>query len=403
MGKIEDIQNEQINNPQELDYWQKKFKDYSYVCISTLNQMVNYIPIKLFEFKDIFYLTIDKDKGRFKNKDWDKNLIDLIKDKNHKLIKLEMNDKEFFNLTDVKDFLNNQLSEGKLKDKKIIWNITGGQRHFIIAIEEIIQELNRDDVILYLEGNNNNLFIRRNEETNSISYKIEDLNIETALKLMGFEPNKIESESGNDKNINMQKFWEDYKNIKELREILIKGLKEKFDRQTMINEIENIKLKNKEAVIEVVNWGYDKHKSSAFGYILEELAFYLIKKSVDKNKVAELKHSVRIYDENNKQFAEIDIMLVTKNGKVITFECKSGGMSSDTAKARNLVTYAISGVYGLPILITPLLENEKNDLSGLDNELYKNIKTSINLGEKAGLEVWGLDEIGENLKKYLKS
>jgi len=108
--------------------------------------------------------------------------------------------------------------------------------------------------------------------------------------------------------------------------------------------------------------------------------------------------------------------LLTKNGKFMIFECKSGGMDGDVAKSTKYSTYAVSGVYGLPILITPLLGDEikairkkstlsedySDDYKYLHNELYKNIRQAINSAIRAGLEVWGLDDIEKNLKKYIE-
>jgi len=55
-----------------------KTKDYVYVMISTLNQMVNYIPLKHFEFEDIYNLTIAK-SDYVDNSRWDENLSKILK------------------------------------------------------------------------------------------------------------------------------------------------------------------------------------------------------------------------------------------------------------------------------------------------------------------------------------
>jgi hypothetical protein len=62
----------------------------------------------------------------------------------------------------------------------------------------------------------------------------------------------------------------------------------------------------------------------------------------------------------------------------------------------------VSGAYGLPILITPLLGNEIENLDNLDKKIYGYIQSAIKSAQRAGLEVWGLDEIEENLKKYIE-
>ena len=166
-----------------------KYSDYAYVMVSTLNQMVNYIPLKYFDFKEVYNLTVKEDNGDkknlFNNKKWDKNLESVYKDKsiNH----LEIDNQKFFDVINIKNFLQNQMENGSLKNKKIFWNITGGQRNFVLAISQVAKD---DDVICYLEGNNNQMFLysKDNFLKESIEdYGIEDLTIETALKLMGFD------------------------------------------------------------------------------------------------------------------------------------------------------------------------------------------------------------------------
>ncbi|MBD3840093.1 MAG: hypothetical protein IE878_06900, partial [Epsilonproteobacteria bacterium] len=116
---------------------------------------------------------------------------------------------------------------------------------------------------------------------------------------------------------------------------------------------------------------------------------------------------------DEKEIDEFDIALLTKNGKFMIFECKSGGMKGDVAKSTKYSTYAVSGVYGKPILITPLLEDEiiairkKSHLSDnafeyLKGDLYKTIRQAINSAVRANLDVWGLDNIKENLEKYIE-
>jgi len=90
-------------------------------------------------------------------------------------------------------------------------------------------------------------------------------------------------------------------------------------------------------------------------------------------------------------------------------------MSGDVAKSTKYSTYAVSGVYGKPILITPLLKEEiiairkKSTLSKeyddeydyLKDDLYIAIRRAINSAIRAGLEVWGLDEIEDKLGNYI--
>jgi len=422
------------------------FKNYTYVMVSTLNQMVNYIPLKHFEFEEVININtkVDRDENSkkiikyFDNEKWDENLKKVLDDEP---IKIEIEKNNFFDLTLVQNRLKKEIEIGVLKGKNIFWNITGGQRHIVMAINQIAKE---EDVICYLEGNNNQMMIYKTG-LNSIDiedYSLDikkDLNIDIALKLMGLEFNSKNEEIGEQKERKFYKeFYPIYKKDKKLREWLIilnksyPKLREK--RKNEKDEIyeklkkeypnkkknfENIKNKAKKKIKEILSkldqTILDKklNRNQAFGYILEELTFYKLEdllQSLIKNNKVQLVHSLKIKntDINDVTVAEFDIALLTSNGKFIMFECKSGGMTGDTAKARNYATYAVSGVYGLPILITPILSTEidKKIEDEIVNDgyydIYKNIKTAIGSAKRAGLEVWGLDEIEDKLGNYIE-
>ena len=107
-------------------------------------------------------------------------------------------------------------------------------------------------------------------------------------------------------------------------------------------------------------------------------------------------------DTNYKSIDEFDIAILTKNGKFIIFECKSSGMHKDEAKSTNYSTYAISGVYGKPILITPLIGNEIKDIDALNKSIYDKIQKSVGKAKRATLDVWGIDDIANNIEAYIK-
>jgi len=422
------------------------FKKYAYVMVSTLNQMVNYIPLKHFEFDEVINITTkverDKDSKKiikyFDNEKWDENLKKVL---DNEPIKIEIEKNNFFNLTLVQNRLKKEIEIGVLKGKNIFWNITGGQRHIVMAINQIAKE---EDVICYLEGNNNQMMIYKTG-LNSIDiedYSLDikkDLNIDIALKLMGLEFNSKNEEIGEQKERKFYKeFYPIYKKDKKLREWLIilnksypklreKRKNEKDETYEKLKKeypnkkknFENIKNKAKKEIKEILSkldqTILDKklNRNQAFGYILEELTFYKLEdllQALIKNNKVQLVHSLKIKntDINDVTVAEFDIALLTSNGKFIMFECKSGGMTGDTAKARNYATYAVSGVYGLPILITPILSTEidKKIEDEIINDgyydIYKNIKTAIGSAKRAGLEVWGLDEIEDKLGNYIE-
>ena len=426
----------------------ESFKDYTYVMVSTLNQMVNYIPLKHFSFKEVVNITVEvpkDDKGDkkikyFDNDKWDENLKSVYKDKT--IVDIKMDEKNFYSLTSVQNKLIKELDDGNLKCKKIFWNITGGQRHIMMAIHQVVK---RGDVICYLEGNNNQMMVYNvaTNLTTPIDYALDlekDLTMDMALQLMGLQFNSSNSEIGKDEERKFYKsFYDIYTTNKNLREWLIilnknypkmRNQKKKesdqdyasyktqypTNKQTYAALKATAKGKIKEILSSLDQKMLDKklNRNQAFGYILEELTFYKIEELVKDKKVT-LLHSLKVKDTtiNNLTVAEFDIALLTNNGKFIMFECKSGVMDGDTAKARKYVTYAVSGVYGLPILINPLLSTDTTQsdiVKDLDIDIYKYIKEAEGAARRADLEVWGLDEIGgidnkierSKLKKYIE-
>lgn len=374
------------------------FKEYVYVMVSTLNQMVNYIPLKHFEFEEVINITID-DSEYTDNSKWDKNLTEVLGSE-VSTSPINFKQSEITNIQTIKNRLDS------LKYKKVFWNITGGQRPFILAINQIAKD---DDVICYLEGNSNQMvLLQNNAEIKGIveDYSInnqEDLNIEIALKLMGFEIKDTKTSERNlvkscneSEKVFYLNFLDTYIKNEDLRKnlILLNRDSEKEKAQKAIKEI--IDIDDKEL-----------GKNKAFGFILEKLAGYKILE-LSKDKISDMTLGEKINhlkDEdkvNNSHIDEFDIALLTKNGKFMIFECKSGGMEGDVAKSTKYSTYAISGAYGLPILITPLLQDEIDDIDNLDKDVYGYIQSSIKSAKKASLDVWGLDKIEEKLKKYIE-
>ena len=400
-----DLANSLNGKKEELD-----FSDYTYVMVSTLNQMVNYIPLKHFSFKEVVNITIN-DSQYADNSKWDKNLTEVLGSE-VSTSPINFKQSEITNFTTIKNRLNEQL-KGK---EKIFWNITGGQRPFVLAIQQIAKA---DDVICYLEGNKSQMVLLQNGiklkdivDDYSIENK-EDLNIEIALKLMGFDIKETKTSHRNliekydelkDEREFYQKFLDEYIVNKNLRKncILLNRDGKKEDAK---KEIRNI--------IDIEDKELDKNK--AFGFILEKLAGYKIL-DLAKDKIADMTLGEKINhlkDEDKvdkKHIDEFDIALLTKNGKFMIFECKSGEMEGDVAKSTKYSTYAVSGAYGLPILITPLLQSEIDNIDNLDKDIYGYIQSAVKSAKRASLEVWGLDEIGgidnnikrSKLKKYIE-
>lgn len=378
-----------------------KYKDYTYVVISTLNQVVNIIPYKIYGFNDVYNMTIT-DSPYFKNEEFNKNLGLTFKD-TLSFTQLEMNSVSGI-VEKLKGFF------PKKENEKIFWNITGGQRPFILAISEFIKDRD-DDVLCYLEGNSSTMTIIPKDVTKAKEYSYHQsyVNIEEALQLMGFEFRNIETKEGKDDERNCYlKLYQLYIENQKLREEFI--ALNKTTKALCRDFVNNSQFKNDLEKINFCKNTEDDFKNQyPFGYILEKLAFYQLEKEI-KSKVESIVHSLEIIfsdedkkkDTDYKSTDEFDIAILTKNGKFIIFECKSGRMTGDVAKSTNYSTYAISGVYGKPILITPIMESEIKDINTLDKETYGKIKSAIKSAKRATLDVWGIDTIADNIEKYIK-
>ncbi|AYD40244.1 DNA-binding protein [Clostridium fermenticellae] len=456
----------------------KKFD--SIVICSTLNQMVNYIVIQEHGIKNIYNITIKEENDKFDYKRWDENLENILK------------------LSGVGSILDNSISYGrneisdhksiiqKLEEKfdsiddkyskeSILWNITGGQRYFVMAITEYVYNNRPQDVIVYYEGDCEKMYYyskkqKFQEKNIFINNRPYPMTISIALKIMGFEisgrslmePSKYYKfliEEDVDKNINGEynwyaKFYKDYidNNNEKLRQLLINSNRfqndeidvqvkdnkktiqtKKINRTVLDKIIEDIEkhLKSDEIIdsedcfndFNVLKNSIENHdKGKVFGYILERMTLYKVIQILkeDKNlmsKIADIDISVKIKgdrtDLDKKIIDEFDILILTKKGKIIMMECKSGGMTGDNAKSHNYSTYAVAGIYGTPILICPI--NNRGDVKKFQSEVehlsdkekknnedvYQYIRSSGYAAEKANLDIWTVYEIEEKLKNLL--
>lgn len=373
--------------------------DATYVIQSTLNQAVNYIPAKIIGFQDIINITVS-DSLRFDNKKWDTCLKNKLKDA--KFDDLEVTQSEVNNIECIKSKLT-----AKIKDKKeIFWNITGGQRPFIMAIYQIISETKdkKEHFICYLEGNKGQMIVSDKNfkkifaEDYSLAIHDKDFNITTALNLMCFDTKELESTRKKEDIFSepiekdfIKQVTEKYLNEENFRNELIasKGEKTKFEAALSFYK-GNFNYKN-----------YHGNSRQKFGYLLEDMTTYLIYQ--DQNvwsKILDIRTSAKLFKQDNSTeiIDEFDILVLNKFGQIINFECKSGGMTGDVAKSTNYSTYAISGVYGKPVLITPLLQSDLTNSNYCNDE---KIKSAIKAAKRSNLECWGINKISDNLKKYL--
>ncbi len=444
---------------------------YLYIMLSTLNQMVNYIPIIRYKFVNIVNITQKKEvKGEFKrnetNKLWDKRLDNLVADYSceEEECNIEIDSAKLSNKASIADEIERNYKVSHSNHR--IWNITGGQRPLILAIQCYVERMrtknnkNQDifDHIIYLEGNSGKIHHTAYKNGNEIkrqpkflqpdgSYSIDELNISTAFRLMGYNIKNAETENIYTGNDAYSSLYDTYiSESREARAALInfnsecnktnksvggekilktdsKETKEQKNQEKRKRTLREKKKKVQNIQGDFSAYGnqldslFEYDKTYPFGYALEEMVIAKLYK-VFKNDIAEIRHSVVLkFDNeeenkevNNTQLDEIDILVVTKKGQLINFECKSGIMSGDVAKSTKYSTYAVAGVYGQPILITPLTSTEIKDLDkNFTKEKVeewqkqcKNIKSAIASAKRANLEVWGIDEIEERFKELIK-
>lgn len=424
--------------------WQQKIADeYTYCMFSTLNQMVNYLPMLLFDFKKTkMYVTLQGDK---QNEVFDSNLkstLEEVKKSAHASNRFALPER-FLEIGDVNDVSNLQKVLGEnAEGKKVLWNITGGQRPFAMAVFELLKEdARKDDIVMYLEGNKGQLtFLRvganktletiRANEHGMEKYNIaalhkEWLTIPIALKLMGFTDTKAikmikKSEGNNGEKRNYVEFAPNDTESEPFLNLVGKYLYSETLRKKLLALNRNkdheedgftYRTTNKalsgdpyayfselaRAEVELI-LNYES-ASAPFGYLLEELFAHRIW-SVAKDHIAEMAVNVRLYydDEQKHQQAEgnivdeLDIVVLTKTGQLVVFEVKSGDMSGDVAKSTKYTAYAIAGVYGKPVLLTPLLKSQLSDLVKLsDDWAYRASASAAHAAHRAQLPILALD------------
>jgi hypothetical protein len=102
-----------------------------------------------------------------------------------------------------------------------------------------------------------------------------------------------------------------------------------------------------------------------------------------KEKINEMYINVKTIKENSDSTnpeAEYDIVLVTKTGRLIMIEVKSGTISGDTAKSKDYGAYQKSGPYGKSLIVTPIvdqLKDESNNFHSYVPNLIKNLPSNI--------------------------
>lgn len=417
------------------------------VICSTLNQITNYLIIKRFKPEKVFNITFDKNARELMNSNikievWDEQLQNACKDlKGEDFEKIELGQSDIYSFKDIEEKIREIIEEEVNADEEIYWHITGGQRTIALAVSEIIRADRQNDKIMYIEGNTEKLIISdySGEELNyKETYGDKELTFEKAFNLVGFKTNdelestrifKSASKPMIDKNDVEYEFYrklyrtiieknkkykfdykgKDYEGV--LRDLLLKSntiSKDEKERSEYTKELFKCVLKQNPKLASCkynILEDKDLERSYPAGYIFEKLTAYKIYDVVkNMDNIVDMRTSLKTYHESEKLgiIDELDIVLLTDTGKIINFECKSGGMTGDNAKSHNYTTYRLSGVFGMPILLSPLFWGETTKVGSNKKELEKQIQ-AFNAATRAELEVWTLDEnFEEKLKKLIE-
>lgn len=421
------------------------------VICSTLNQITNYLIIKKYEPERIFNITFTKGIPFSKNVEpdkWDKRLKDVIK--GYKITDIKLLDTDIYSIGEIKKRLDGLVAE--LKEEITYWHVTGGQRTIALAISEIIKENRKNDKLVYIEGNTEKLIVSSSDgDSTEDVYDFKNLNFDIALNLVGFHTKDLKStnvlKKGKEKLANKQeyKFYTKLYNIicsrseilnldadkikknsndktyykDTFRNLLLKSnivcKKENINTNQTETRQKFIKILFEELIKEhqdLKDIGYYEEdiseidKSYPAGYIFEKIVAYKIYDIIKDNpKIVRMETSLKTYfskdeNDNNKDniIDEIDIILLTSTGKIINFECKSGGMEGDNAKSHKYTTYRLSGVFGMPILVSPLYEKEAIE-KDLKKDVLKNSKQAYNAAKAAELDVCTIEKIVDGLKR----
>lgn len=424
------------------------------VVCSTLNQITNFMIIDMYRPENIFNITfaddaVERFNFNMKPRDWDKYLKEECKDFKCSWSDIELSIEDIHNLGKLKNKLEMQIAEKACGE--IYWHVTGGQRTIALAVSELIgdEETKREkDRLIYVEGNTEELIVNNCDgeiiPNGNLDYRKKDLTFKQALNLTGFDTKNLESSSkfkGSKASENNADFIKEHKFYQKLYNFIVEDesknegheiIKFEFENKEYEGSFRNLLLHSNKIKKNKSRYGYieelfkqlmEKHKdikkieynipdskeikgSYPAGYIFEKLAAHRIYDIIKDNpKVVEMVRSLKTYfNEENRDniIDELDIVLLTDTGKIINFECKSGGMKGDNAKSNKYTTYRLAGVFGMPVLLLPLLEYEIKYNKNSDSNLKSQGK-AIRAAEAAELEVMGLDRLNEeNFEKLFK-
>lgn len=411
-----------------------------YVMCSTLNQIVNYLPLENLKNRESKSLEIinltyeDGENKRFLNKMWDENFSTVYNDRYEERPWIDSDDIKLPRRFKCENYIREiDKCIDDRKNKNFIWNVTGGQRNILFTALKYIEDnadTSSNHTVMYLEGNTQKItvgYYDRNEwkfgAVNN-SYRSDTIDLHNLFRLAGYE-SKISNAVSMNKDKNEEKFLDllkAYSNFysklyevnEEVRKKLIESNKwnnNEDNSNDFFELLDCINCEEKVTVgdIEKIKDSLNNRSIYLFGYFLEYMAAAVIWNAVkemskqDADFFQSLSHSVKVrkHDWKEKEkFCELDLVLLLRSGQTVVFECKSGFMSAENAKSREYTAYALGGVYGKPILITPLSKREA--IEGVKSDVYENITKAYSSARRAGLEVFHLDTLKEDLKDLFK-
>ncbi|WP_027400515.1 hypothetical protein [Anaerovorax odorimutans] len=426
------------------------------VICSTLNQITNYLMIKKYKPKNIFNITYSDSK---ENDKWDQYLDSSIEE-NITNIEIDIKDLSYFE--DVKKIIKEKIKDieeiywhitggqrlislaikdiirDREKDKFLY--IEGNTEKLMINDYKFENSIEEDyfDCNLTFGKALKLVGFKLNDKSKDKSNKSEDIKsmIEKQIKQEDeekynfyvnlydflndekeenfFEIRKcyIDSVPQTNKKDKKIEFTENYKTSYKNALLFSNRLKESIQKKYIKEVFEKIKKEDKDNKLDInKDKGFNNllKNQSPIGYIFENIIFYKIcsileKKDSKHNKIVDIIGSMKTLSERKEIKGivdELDIALLTSTGKIINLECKSGGMSGDNAKSNKYTTYRLSGVFGMPYLVSLLKKNE--DLQNEKEEfIVKNIIGAYNSAKRAELNVINFDELEEEIEKIIK-
>lgn len=260
------------------------------------------------------------------------------------------------------------------------------------AIEYLYKYYSKEDEEIGEEEGKWAIFRKKLLEAQSKKSANDQENAESSGKKEDQE-NKNSSESKKTKN-NSKETEESGENFNEAFEYLKNEIGQEQYKEDDITVLKNVKGKNR----------------NKLGYWLEMMLVHRLEVAIEdlknqkkfKDYFLEIGHSIVLKGKEDK-FCEFDVVLLTKTGQAVIFECKSGVIDSDVAKSRMYTAYAAGGVYGTPILIPAYLSYDETfvDNAGKtrkDLTVWGKMKITRDAALRSQMDVWFLDKMEEQLE-----